>query len=275
MGLPMRRSELGVVVAVLAATLSIAGCGSATEPAATAHGGGQRGSGSAPHAGSASKAQAQAYVKAVNLRAGDLPGFTGSASKEHQSATQKRLSAGMKRCLGEQAAGAAGVSAEAGKGKAKARHATLAEGGSEEYERKGAGGIAFAESEVSVAPSAAAATFELAALRSGRVRYCMQRYLTGLLAHERHGHHGVRMGAVSVGRLTPPAPGATGGFGWKLTVPLRTHGLTVALRMEILGFVDGPAQVTLTTGALPVPFPGSAERSLYTLLLHRAESHRV
>lgn len=296
MGLPVLRSRLGVVASALAVAVPVAGCGSGVHASKAPHAG--QGATGSTRVSQPSKARAQAYVKAVNLRAKDLPGFKGSVSEEHETATEKQLSAGMKRCLGAQArTGTAGISwappsrrskgmlgNESGGGRVPAggdarkgagSGGALAEGSSEEYERKGAGGIAFAESEVSVARSAAGAAVKLAALRSGRVRYCLQQYLNRLVAHEPHGRGGVKMGKISVGEVTPPAPGATGGFGWKLTVPLSAGGIKLPLRMEIIGFVDGPAQVTLTTGAVPVAFPGKAERSLYMLLLRRAESQRI
>lgn len=277
MGSPIRTRRLGVVAALAAAALPLAGCGSGTHArthaATAARGGRGEGATGSSRSASPSKKQAQAYVKAVNLRAGDLPGFEGSASKEHQSAAQRQLSAGLKRCLGAGSGAPGAAGAAAGVAAGAKGSGTLAEGGSEEYERKGSAGIAFAQSQVSVSASAAGAALKAAALRSSRVRHCLQSYLNLLLRHERQS--GVRMGSVSVGSVTPPAPGAAGGFGWKLTVPLRAHGISLPLRMEIIGFVYGPAQVTLMTGALPLPFPGSAERSLYMLLLGRAESQHI
>jgi hypothetical protein len=39
---------------------------------------------------------------------------------------------------------------------------------------------------------------------------------------------------------------------------------------DILGFLDGPAEVTLVSTGFPVPFPAQEEERLFTVLLSRA-----
>jgi hypothetical protein len=58
-----------------------------------------------------------------------------------------------------------------------------------------------------------------------------------------------------------------------VTVPLTVHQLKLSLYLDILGFVDGPARVTLfSTGALQ-PFPAAIQQQLFSLLLDRARAH--
>jgi hypothetical protein len=43
--------------------------------------------------------------------------------------------------------------------------------------------------------------------------------------------------------------------------------------MDLLGFVDGPAEVVLLTSGLPEPFPAATEHRLFSLLIQRAKTH--
>jgi hypothetical protein len=49
----------------------------------------------------------------------------------------------------------------------------------------------------------------------------------------------------------------------------------VHLYLDMLGFVDGPAQVTLFSSGVLRPFPAALQERLFTLLLVRAKAHRV
>ena len=110
---------------------------------------------------------------------------------------------------------------------------------------------------------------ELAAIRSAHVRGCFAHYLGLLLKGQHYG--GASVGPVSVASGTPPAPGTAGGFGWRLTATLTIRGLAVPFYLDILGFVYGPATVSLFSSGAVRPFPAAAEQRLFTLLLHRAK----
>jgi hypothetical protein len=47
-------------------------------------------------------------------------------------------------------------------------------------------------------------------------------------------------------------------------------GAKVPFYADILGFLDGPAEVTLVSTGFPVPFPAQEEERLFTVLLSRA-----
>lgn len=118
-------------------------------------------------------------------------------------------------------------------------------------------------------------------MRSSHVRGCLSHYLDLLLKYqilkEQTSSAIINPSSISlsISHGTPPAPGATGSFGWRITATVAVHNIKLPFYIDILGFVDGPAEVTLTsTGALR-PFPSAAQERLYLLLLKRAEAHRL
>ncbi len=115
------------------------------------------------------------------------------------------------------------------------------------------------------------ASAKLAEARSPRVRGCFSRYFERLLKGRRYA--GAAIGRVSLASGTPPAPGTTGGFAWRVTAALDIRGVRVSFYLDILGFVYGPATVTLfSTGALE-PFPAAAQQRLFGVLQQRAKAH--
>jgi len=213
----------------------------------------------APRAGGArpsGKAQALAYARAVNLTAADVPGFQASSrSHERETAVGARAEHAMDRCLG----GAGGARA-------------VAELGSKEFEAQVGIYNATVSSQVSVAPTPAVAAGELAEFRSGHARGCLRRYLDLLF---KGGQYGGAVRVVSIAAGTPPAPGMTGSFGWRISSAIALHGIRVPFYEDILGFVDGAAEVTLMSSGLPRPFPAAIEQQLFLLLLKRAAAQRA
>jgi hypothetical protein len=114
---------------------------------------------------------------------------------------------------------------------------------------------------------------ELSALRSAHTRDCLSSYLQSLLAGRHFG--GARVARVSIVQGTPPAPGSSGGFGWRITAVARTARLSVPFYLDILGFVYRRAEVTLLSSGAVIPFPAAIEESLYKLLLSRATSQTL
>jgi hypothetical protein len=146
----------------------------------------------------------------------------------------------------------------------------IAEASSTEFELK-RGILDFGvSSQVSVARTSAIAAGGLAALRSAHVRRCFSHYLNLLFKDQRLA--GATVGPVSIQSVTPPAPGSTGGFGWRIIATLTVHNIPVHFYMDLLGFVYGPAQVTLFSSGVLRPFPGSLQQRLFSLLLHRAKA---
>lgn len=197
--------------------------------------------------------QAVAFARAVNLTAADVPGFTASSADEAETAQEQRLQRRLRACVGP-AGFAAGLAAERSP-PFKLNRDILELGVS---------------SEVTVARSLALAAGELAAIRGGHIRACFSRYLTLLL--ESHDYRGVQLSPVSIASGTPPAPGATGSFGWRITAAFTVDRLRLSLYVDILGFVLGPARVTLVSSGAVRPFPAEIQQRLYSLLLARASA---
>jgi hypothetical protein len=207
--------------------------------------------------GSVTLARARAYARAVNLTAADVPGFTPGERHERNSPAERRLEREMLRCTG-----VTGTS----KG--------VLEESSKSFELK-RGVINFSVgSEVSVQPSAAQAERIREAVASSHVRSCFSRYLEQLLESEKL-PAGASAGPVTIQSGTPPAPGASGGFGWRVTASFDVHGVKLPFYFDILGFVDGPSEVTLMSSGVLRPFPAAAQQHLFTLLLSRAEANAL
>jgi hypothetical protein len=242
-------------LALFLASGSIAGCGGGGHPSPTSatHSGT---SGHATRAKPITKPHALALAHAVNLRAADLPGFSesGREAHEHETAAEKRLEHEMLKCVGALGAGKA-----------------VAEASSKDFKLERGIVNLSVHSEVSVAPSPALAAKNLAALRGKRVRACLSRYLTLFFKASAHG--GSAVSPVSIASGTPPAPGAAGSFGWRISATFTVHRIPIPFYFDILSFAYGPAEVTLFSSGLPEPFPAKAQEKLFSLLVTRAERH--
>jgi hypothetical protein len=203
--------------------------------------------------GAPTPAQAVAFARAVNLRAADVPGFTVSSRQEGETEQERVLQRRLRTCAGPARFGGGLVEQQSPAFKLKRDILDL--------------GVS---SEVAVARTRALAARELAAIRGGRVRECFSRYLDLLLAgqHSRR----TRVSPVSIASGTPPAPGADGSFGWRITATFSIDRLRLSLYVDILGFVRGPARVTLVSSGALRPFPAVAQQRLYSLLLARASA---
>lgn len=215
---------------------------------------------SAQHGSAATKATAKAFARTVNLRATDVPGFKVSSREpaEHQSAAEKSLEEKLRGCFG--ANGTRGVAA-------------VAEASSPEFKRALGPFSQTVSSSVSVATSAAGSAVELKAMHSPGVRTCVAHYFELLLKSKKLGR--VTVAPVSVAAGSPPAPGTSGSFGWRFSSGLEIRGIEIPFTLDILGFIDGPAEVTLESFDLPRPLPASTEERLFTLLVQRATRHSL
>jgi hypothetical protein len=251
----MRRTIILLVLALSGGLLASCGKGGQTAASTSEHAATATSSSPTPSAAITSQ-QALAFANAVNLTAADVPGFTVSSRHGGSDSTgEKRLEREMSQCAG--LAGSAKGIAEASSKSFQLKHSILDFGVS---------------SEVAVEPSAAQASRGLAAIRSAHVRGCFSRYLGAVLKGERFG--GPTVGPVTIQSGTPPAPGASGSFGWRVTATFFVRGIRVPLYLDFLGFVDGPAEVTLLSSGLLRPFPAAVQQHLFSLLLSRAEAHR-
>lgn len=220
----------------------------------------------APGAKSPTRERALAFARAVNLTADDVPGFTAKAKHDSDSAREKKLGRELAQCTGAKSL-SGGESSLPGEGKA------VADESSKDFQLKH-GVIDFSVSSgVSVQSSAAGARRGLQAIRSAHVRKCFSHYLQLLFA----GQHvkGATPGPVSIQAGTPPAPGTSGGFGWRITASFTIRGIKVPIYLDFLGFVSGPAEVTLLSSGLIRPFPAEIQQQLFSLLLSRAKEHKL
>jgi hypothetical protein len=268
MAAPMRPT-VAIPVLVVSGVL-LAGCGggghvaaktstSSTGSAATktTHGGGAQ---TTPGtASSTATAQARAFASAVNLKASDVAGFHVSSEHQHQGAAEKRLEPELLRCVG-------------GAGANRPVEAS-AEASSQDFERGASILTESVSSEVTVARTPALAAKGLAAIRGGHLQGCLSRYFNQLLKSQNL--HGASVGPVSTKQGSPPARGADGSFGLRFTETLTLRGLRIPFYIDILGFVKGPAEVSLFTFGVPRPFPAALEERLFLLLLERAKAHKA
>ncbi len=200
--------------------------------------------------------RALAFARAVNLTSADVPGFTASAKHQHDSPREKALERQMLRC--------AGVA-----GPAKAVFAE----GSKDFELKHAILDFSVSSEVSVQPGTTQADKGLSAIRGARARGCFSRYLEQSFSAQRI--KGATLGPVSIQSGTPPAPGTSGSFGWRVTATFVLRGASIPIYLDFLGFTVGPSEVTLLSTGLLRPFPAAVQQQLFTTLLSRAKAHRL
>jgi hypothetical protein len=258
----VRRALIPPLALVLGAGL-LAGCGKSSlttaaggsHPAASArsHSAGATRSGETP-----TRARALAFARAVNLTQADLPGFTATEKHDSSSAKERRLEHQMLSCTGLSGSGGS---------------QSILEQSSKDFRLKRQIIDLSVSSEVSVAASAADAARGLKALRSAHIRGCFSEYLTHVLQGEHV--NGATPGRVTIQSGTPPAPGTSGSFGWRVTATFIVHSIKLPIYLDFLGFVDGPSEVTLLSSGLLQPFPAQAQQHLYTLLLARAKAHAL
>jgi hypothetical protein len=257
-------------------TVQASGAGSGSSSGSGGSGGGSAGGGSkggskggqtTPPAGkSPSRERALAFAQAVNLTAEDVPGFTAKTKHDSDSAREKKIGRELAQCTGATGL-SSGQTSLPGEGKA------VADESSKDFELKH-GVIDFSVSSgVSVQSSAAGARKGLQAIRSAHVRNCFSHYLQLLFA----GQHvkGATPGPVSIQAGIPPAPGTSGGFGWRITASFTIRGIKVPIYLDFLGFVNGPAEVTLLSSGLLRPFPAEVQQHLFATLLARAKAHKL
>ena len=251
------RGAVGAAAAVAAAVLLGAGCGK-QGPVHAAVTTTRRPPPPAPAVTGATLAHERAFAHAVNLTRADVPGFTlTSEGRERETPTQKRLQNQLDACLGAGGSnGTPGYEASSG-----------------QFRRQGGLIDVTVSSAVSFFASAAQAADEVALLRSSHTAGCLRSYLAA-----RYG--GRKLGAVVIGHITvqqgtPPAPGTSGGFAWRIDAPLLLRGLSVPFYLDMLGFVYEQAEVRLVSSSVIAPFPASGQEDLFHLLLTRATSQHL
>lgn len=243
---------------VLIAAVALLACGKSDHlPTQT-----QAGAAKHDHAGAQAKgksnaepkttAQASALARALNLRHGDLPGFTAAAPSGGSSAGEQALARKLHACIGASAP------------------APLAEASSATYQDHGHLLDLSISSSVKILKDRAQAGAELKLLRSKRTSGCLRQFVATLLALEIK--HGAQAKVVSIDSGTPSAPGTSGGFGWRILGNFSADGIRIPFYIDLLGFDYEQASVSLFSIGLPTPLPANAERELFTLLVDRAKA---
>ncbi len=256
--------RLATIPAPLAIAVSLAACGASASPATHSRAASTSASASTKNrarvrggTSSAAQARARAFASAVNLGAADVPGFTVShEAHKVASAAEARLEGELHGCVGFSASAS-----------------PLARASSPELDQRGAEARQSVSSAVTVEASSASATAVLSAFRSGRLRACLARYFAKLLARNRPS--GARIGPVSVKHGTPPAAGMSGAFALRFSATITIDRLPVPFYVDVLGFVDRSATVSLLSTSIPEAFPARLEERLFSLLLERARRHSV
>lgn len=246
--------RVAVIFVFIAATVGLAACGKGNLRSHSASTRAKAGFSSVSRGGrAASRPQASALAKALNLRASDLPGFGSNAQGKHPTATEAALERTLRACMG-------GAGSD-----------TLAEASSAAFQDRSQGVHLSVSSTVTVAKSTARAQAQLRAMRSNQARGCLRSFVGKLLgAQSRSGAATAKL--VSIAKGDPSAPGTSGGFGWRITGGFVAGAVRVPFFIDLLGFVYGQANVTLLNVGLPIPFPAVAERQLFALLLARAKT---
>jgi hypothetical protein len=269
-----RRGSPACAIALLSmlASLLIAGCGSSAAPAGkqarvgsaststkttttTSTSSAGTGNGAGEEA-APSKAQQRAFAFAVNLRAGDLPGFTAKKKEqESESASEKQGGRAFAQCLG--------ISGQ------EAHESGGADTSSPELERHGGELQRDAiQSTTTLLPSDTAAKLFLAVLAQRKTGTCVSRLLATSLDREVKAQGG-SVGAISVKPITAPS----NGFGWRASLKFGVAGRSLPVHFDLLGFIEGRAAVTLYVIAFPRLFPPAAERHAVSLLMQRAKAN--
>jgi hypothetical protein len=246
--------RLLTIAAALALCAVLGACAGGASRSAHAH---HQSASQAARAGKRpTRSEAADFARAVNLTPADVPGFTPSPRHEAETPQEKRLQHRLRSCVGQLRFGGGLVEEQSAAFKLKRGIVDLD-----------------VSSEVAVAPTAAVAAGELAAVRDPRVKHCFSSYLDLLLAGQRQ--PGAQLSPVSIASGTPPAAGANGSFAWRIIASFTVQRFKFSLYVDILGFVLGPARVTLVSSGVLRPFPAAIQQRLFLLLLARARSRAL
>jgi len=239
----MRRriAAISIVMVVLIAggvTIAVAGSGNAST--------------------SITKARAVAFARAVNLRAADLPRFRNLGLAPEPQPRTNTSDPEFARCVGVKPNRY--VASVQSPGFIHGRFRTQAE---------------LVTSKVIVLPTVSLAARELTILNSARGRSCFARLLIrpeSTSATE--AHLSVDRVSWSSPTLPPPAHDFEVRVSGILT-RIHTRIRPIHLYIDMLGFINGPAQIYLVDTAWESPARSSTERRLLSLLYTRAEAHKL
>lgn len=199
------------------------------------------------------RAQARAYVRAVNLRVTDIPEASVTHWRRTHSSAQLRAQA--RRC--EARLHGPQPLVEESSPKLKRGHEL-------EVEQFVSGSA--------VLTNSAAARRTVAVAQSPAVLECTAKVLTHELAL--NPLRNARWGKVTTSKLQVPVAGASATYGMRIEarVELPASEITVPIYYDEVGFLDGHAGVTLGALSITQPVPENTEQELLALLFARAKS---
>ena len=206
-----------------------------------------------------SKAQAVAYARAVNLRAGDVSGMT-IETPEGEAPAPKHSAFEFARCYG-------GVS--------PARRTVKIH--SPEFSAGRAAQSKLVESSIEVWPTPGLAARNNATYLSSRGRGCFVRFQEAFnkqLNRQRGGQ--LQYGPPTVVMEPNPLPRVSQSFLRTIAQPLLRGGqIRLRIYHDIFTFISGPAEIELKATGFARPVPAATEERLLSLLLSRAQEHRL
>lgn len=210
--------------------------------------------------GPITKAQAVAYAHAVNLQAGDLPGFTSSGS-ETEAPKPGQLALEEIRCSD-------GVS--------PARRIAKME--STEFSAGRAFYGKIMKSTVEVWPTPALVASNNSSSHKARARACFVRFLKALhqrTNRERKGR--MQLGPFTIATVPNPLPGVSHSFLTTIneTRLLRTGAIRAHIYRDIFAFITGPAEIELEAIGFGHPVPAATEEKALLLLLAHARANAI
>jgi hypothetical protein len=200
-----------------------------------------------------SRAQALAFVRAVNLSVGDVPEASVETKRSaHEDAAEHREERGCE--------------------KGVRQGAKLVEGSSPKLKRGKELEVEQITSSVEVMRSERTIAGEFASVASPALRECFARVVTRNLQDKPLSR--ARWGRVTVSKLAVDAPGASDTAGLRITVVLNLpySEVSVPMYFDVMAFAVRPAEVTLSTFSLTQPVPATTEQELVSLLLARAKA---
>jgi hypothetical protein len=205
----------------------------------------------APSAVGAGSPAQRAIVRAINLRAADVPGFT-----PHSGTAAAALPFGAQ--INATCSGLAGAS----------KHPRAAHASSPLFLRSSGLHGEYAQSDVAVERSRRVVTHDLSVARSKHTRVCLKQILQGLTIPEQGTTFRITGARVTV--LHPTVAGADGSFGIRLRAAITGLSVRIPISVDVLGFAVGRDEITLTTGGVERTFPSSTQEQLARLLVSRA-----
>lgn len=246
--MPRPRAARGVPL--LAAGLLV-GCGGAAASVAGP---------TRPTSGHVTQAQAIAYAHAVNLHAGDLPGFTGIGS-ETEAPKPGRYGLEYSRCVG-------GVNS--------ARR--IAAISSPEFSAGRGFYGKIIKSTVEVWPTPAIVAVNNTRSYSSHGKACLVHFLKMVhrqINRERKGR--AQIGSFTITIVSNPLPTVSHSFLTKIneTRLLRTGAIRAHIYRDIFGFTTGPAEIGLEAIGVGHPIPASTEEEALQLLHGRATTNAI